>query len=70
MVVLAATDGVHEAVSRDGHPFGRDHTSRALAAVRDLGPRAVVRRVLDDAAAFAAPEEADDRTVAAFGFTG
>ena len=68
MLVLAVTDGVHDAVDHDGHPFGRAGTSRALAASRDLGPRAVVRRVLADVGVHGVREEADDRTAVAFGF--
>jgi sigma-B regulation protein RsbU (phosphoserine phosphatase) len=70
MIVLATTDGVHDAVDREGHPFGREGSSRALAAVRDHGPRAVVRRTIADVARHGAPDEADDRTALAFGFSG
>lgn len=68
MIVLAVTDGIHEAVDREGHPYGREGTSRSLAAARELGPRTVVRRVLADVARHGAPDEADDRTAVAFGF--
>jgi len=68
MIVLAATDGVHDAVDREGNPFGREGASRSLAAARELGPRSVVRRVLDDVARHGTPDEADDRTALAFGF--
>jgi len=68
MVVLATTDGVHDAVDRDGHAFGGEGAGRALASVREFGPRAVVRRVLADVARHAAPDEADDRTALAFRF--
>jgi len=68
MVLLAVTDGVHDAVDREGHPFGSAGASRALAAVRELGPRAVVRRVLDAVDRHASPDEADDRTALAFSF--
>jgi serine phosphatase RsbU (regulator of sigma subunit) len=69
MVVLAVTDGVHDAVDREGHPFGSHGASRALAAVRELGPRAVVRRVLEQVDRHGTAEEADDRTALAFSFT-
>jgi serine phosphatase RsbU (regulator of sigma subunit) len=68
MVVLAVTDGVHDAVDGDGVPFGRAGSSHALAWVRALGPRAVVRRVLSDVERHASPDEADDRTALAFSF--
>jgi serine phosphatase RsbU (regulator of sigma subunit) len=68
MVVLAVTDGVHDAVDIDGRPFGGEGASRALAAARGLGPRGVVRRVLDDVTRHAEPDEADDRTAVAFSF--
>jgi serine phosphatase RsbU (regulator of sigma subunit) len=70
MLVLAVTDGVVDAVDREGHAFGREAVGRSLAAVRELGPRAVVRRVLADAGRHASPDEADDRTALAFGFRG
>lgn len=68
MIVLAVTDGVVDAVDREGHPFGREAVGRSLAAARQLGPRAVVRRVLADAARHGSPDEADDRTALAFAF--
>jgi len=68
MIALATTDGVHDAVDREGHAFGGDGAGSSLAAARNLGPRAVVRRVLDDVARHAAPDEADDRTALAFSF--
>jgi serine phosphatase RsbU (regulator of sigma subunit) len=68
MIVLAVTDGVHDAVDRDGHPFGREGASRALASARLSGPRGVVRRVLGDVLRHATPDEADDRTALAFSF--
>jgi serine phosphatase RsbU (regulator of sigma subunit) len=68
MVVMAVTDGIHDAVDRDGNPFGRAGTSRSLAAARAHGPRAVVRRVLADAERHATRDEADDRTALAFSF--
>ena len=70
MIVLAVTDGVHDAVDGEGHPFGREGVGRSLAAARQHGPRAVVRRVLADVARHAAPEEADHRTALAFAFRG
>ncbi len=70
MILVAVTDGVVDAVDREGHPFGREAVGRSLAAVRDFGPRAVVRRVLADAGRHASPDEADDRTALAFGFVG
>lgn len=68
MIVLAVTDGIHDAVDADGNPFGRPGVSRSLAAARAGGPRAVVRRVLADAARHATHDEADDRTALAFAF--
>jgi serine phosphatase RsbU (regulator of sigma subunit) len=68
MIALATTDGVHDAVDRDGLAFGAEGAGRSLAAARGLGTRAVVRRVLDDVARHAAPDEADDRTALAFSF--
>lgn len=68
MIVLAVTDGVRDASDADGHPFGMRGMSRSLAAAREFGPRAVVRRVLADAERHAEPECADDRTALAFSF--
>ncbi len=68
MIALAVTDGVHDAVDKGGDAFGAEGAGRSLAAARALGPRAVVRRVLADVAKHAAPDEADDRTAAAFAF--
>jgi len=68
MIALATTDGVHDAVDREGHAFGAEGAGRSLAEARGFGPRAVVRRVLDDVARHAAPDEADDRTALAFSF--
>ena len=70
MVVLAVTDGVHDAVDGEGNPFGRKGSSRSLAAVREFGPRAVVRGVLADVERHACADEADDRTALAFSFKG
>jgi serine phosphatase RsbU (regulator of sigma subunit) len=68
MVALATTDGVHDAVDREGNAFGNSGAGRSLAAARSHGPRAVVQRVLADVARHAAPDEADDRTALAFSF--
>jgi len=73
MIALATTDGVHDAVDKDGRAFGGEGLGRSLAAARThgshrVGPRAVVRRVLADVARHAAPDEADDRTAVAFRF--
>ncbi len=68
MVLLAVSDGVTDAVDRDGHRFGREGVSRVLAASRENGPRPVVRNVLSAVAQFGSPDEADDRTALALRF--
>jgi len=48
VLLLATTDGVTDALDGQLEMFGRSGSAAALAAARDHGPRAVVRRVLDD----------------------
>ncbi len=68
VVLLATTDGVTEALDQDGQPFGRSGVSHSLAAARLDGPRAAVRRVLEDAHEHADGEPGDAATVVAFRF--
>ena len=66
MIMLAATDGVIDALDADGNRYGRHRASMALAENRHLGPKAVVRRVMSEAEAHATC--GDDRTVVALQF--
>lgn len=66
MVITIVTDGVTDAVDRDGQPYGTARLATALAGERSHGPRAVVRRVLGEVHEHA--QHDDDRSVVALQF--
>ncbi len=66
MILLAITDGVTEALDNDCNPYGRGRVSAALSGARELGPKAVVRRILREVADHAV--NGDDRTALALQF--
>lgn len=64
-VLVAATDGIVDAVGDDGVTFGLDRTAAVLAEHRGEGPRAVARILFRAASDWAGPADVEDRTVVA-----
>ena len=62
VLLLATTDGVTDALDTQDETFGRAGSAKSLAAARGAGPRAVVRRVLDDVEAHSATPLTDVAT--------
>jgi sigma-B regulation protein RsbU (phosphoserine phosphatase) len=59
-LLVATTDGVTEARTRDGEFFGMERFIAAVEASRELSPEAIVERVIDDVQAFSQRALRDD----------
>jgi len=61
--VLLYTDGVTEALNRDGEEFGEDRLLEAARQHRELSPPGLLEAVADQARKFSPNEQADDITL-------
>lgn len=68
-LLVATTDGVTEARTRDGDFFGMERFIAAVHAARELSPEAIVERVIDDVQAFSQRGLRDDIAIVAVRFS-
>jgi len=67
-LLVATTDGVTEARTRDGDFFGMERFIAAVQASRDLSPEAIVERVIAEVQAFSQQGLRDDIAIVAVRF--
>jgi hypothetical protein len=64
------TDGVIEAIDRDGQQFGRERLERLLASCPADSPTGLAERILEETRTFEHGKPQDDTTVVVVGLTG
>jgi sigma-B regulation protein RsbU (phosphoserine phosphatase) len=67
-VFVAYTDGITEAEGPDNEPWGMERLENLLRSCRNRTPEQIIRRILDEVAAFAnGRSQRDDVTLLVFG---